>query len=51
MKYRVNYGNGQVYYPGSLKKCREYLKTLQGWSGAFIQFKENGEWFNIKYLR
>jgi len=49
-KFRVNFGNGQVDYPGSLKKCREYIKSLKDWNGAFIQYKECGEWFNIKYM-
>ena len=52
MKYRINFGQGQVDYPGSLKKCREYLKSLNNAPSAYIQFKdfETGEWFNIKYL-
>lgn len=52
MKYRINFGNGQVDYPGSLKKCRAYLKTITNWNGAYIQFKDfqTGEWFHIRYL-
>jgi hypothetical protein len=49
MKYRINFGQGQVDYPGSLKKCREYLKSLNC-PYAYIQFRDCGEWFNIKHL-
>lgn len=50
MRYRINYGNGQVDYPGSLAKCRAALPSCGGF--AYIQFRDNqtGDWFNIKYL-
>jgi hypothetical protein len=46
--YRVNYGNGQVEYPGGLKACRQFLTTCDGF--AFVQQLdlETGDWFRVK---
>lgn len=45
-QYRLNFGQGQVAYPGSLKLCREWEKD---YPGSFIEKREpdTGEWFPL----
>lgn len=47
--YRINYGNGQVSDTfRSLKAARRELDTITEYREfAFIQFRENGEWFRL----
>lgn len=46
-KYRVNFGNGQVHYAGNRAECERFLTELND-EHAFLQFKENGEWFKCR---
>ncbi len=49
MRYRVNFGNGQVQYCGGLKSCMAYVRAF-GDGHSFIQFQDNetGDWFTYK---
>lgn len=53
MNYRINYGNGQVEYPGSLAKCKRALADIHripGGGGAYIQRREpfTCDWFRYQ---
>lgn len=48
MRYRVNYGNGQVEYPGDKRACLRWIANLtQYQSLAFVEWRDpdTGEWF------
>ena len=59
MRYRVNYGNGQVSHTYTSKKdAVDEIKSAnarnQHYAGLFrLQFEDNGEWFfdRTKYLK
>jgi hypothetical protein len=45
-KYRVNFGNGQVHYPGNKRACLQYIAQYgDGWSFVEWQDPETGDWF------
>lgn len=51
MRYRVNWGNGQVDYPGDRRACEAYARQ-SGDGYAFVQFqdRQSGEWFSVRWL-
>lgn len=51
MKYRVNYGNGQVSSMMSKAECKRLIASMDLYRElAFIQFRdaETGEWFRAR---
>lgn len=48
MRFRVNYGQGQVSHPMRTKGAAlAYLASLT-FGGCFVQRYEDGEWFNLR---
>jgi hypothetical protein len=48
MRYRVNYGNGQVQNLPSKKECLRHIAEMDQYREyAFVQFYTDGEWFSI----
>ena len=47
MRYRVNFGNGQVHYAGDRESCVRYIATF---GCGFLEFKdaETGDWFSVR---
>lgn len=50
LRYRVNFGNGQVYEPGDKRACLRYLAEIQGelyGAYAFVEWQdpETLDWF------
>lgn len=51
MRYRVNFGNGQVHYAGSRLDCISYIRRY-GDRYSFVEFQdsESGDWFSINRI-
>jgi hypothetical protein len=49
LRYRVNFGNGQVHYPGDKRACFRYIGDPANDCGgyAFVEWQdpETGDWF------
>ena len=48
--YRINLGNGQIHYAGSLRDCLSWI-ARHGDGFSFIQFRdsETNEWFTYRW--
>lgn len=47
-KYRVNFGQGQVHYPGDRKACWRFIASLDNSAGCFVEWQDpdTGDWFS-----
>lgn len=53
-RYRVNYGNGQICYAGSLEACKRHITEMDLYQAyAFIEWQdwETGDWFRYRERR
>jgi hypothetical protein len=50
-RYRINFGNCQVHYPGDLKACFRFIATDKAdGPRPYIEFqdRDTGDWFRSK---